>query len=335
MKTLLLILSRLLLLLATVWGAGLLWYQITPWWLCGGLMLVWSVLCGLAWRGLAQGVINRRMLPWAVGFVALWFFWLGLKPSHDRPWADDVAQLLHADLAGQLVTLHNVRDFEWRSQTDYVPRWITQTYDVSQIESADLILSYWMGPAIAHTLISFGFADGQRLVFSLEIRKEEGEQFSALGGFFKQFEAVVIAATEEDIVRTRSNVRGEDVFLYRLNVPAADLRMLFQEYVAKAQAIQQTPQYYHTLTSNCTTIVYDLAKKIVPLPLDYRLLLSGYFAEYAYDLNGLVPGYDYATLYERGHINQRALANDHQPEQSFAEAIRVGVPVRAPKTSQP
>lgn len=318
------VLSRIWVLLSALWGMGLLWYQVPH--------LGLRLLLLLVWLGLCVGVffLRPRRCGWAYGFgfLALLLFWFSLKPSHDRQWADDVSRLLGSSVTGDVVTLTNVRDFEWRTKTDYTARWVTQQYDVSQIVSADLILSYWMGPAIAHTLISFEFADGRHLVFSLEIRKEVGEGFSALGGFFKQFEMVVIASTEEDSVRTRTNARGEDVYVYRLNVETQDLQVLFKEYVAIAADIKQTPRYYNTLTSNCTTIVYDLAKKIVPLPLDYRLLLSGYFAEYAYDLGGLVPGYAYSTLQDLGHINERALQHDAVTDQSFSTAIREGVPIQ-------
>eukprot|EP01030_Chromulinospumella_sphaerica_P015030 gene15030-14829_t len=177
----------------------------------------------------------------------------------------------------------NVRNFEWRTETDYTPRWETREYDLSQLQTADLVLSYWMGPKIAHTLVSFGFADGQYLTFSLEIRKEVGEEFSAWKGFFRQYEAILVAADEADIIRTRSNARGENVYIYRLAISPEQLRTLFLAYVEQAQKLEKTPEFYNTLTSNCTTVVFDIAKRIVPdLPLDYRLLLSGYFAEYAH-----------------------------------------------------
>ena len=147
----------------------------------------------------------------ALGAFATW--WFLQKPSHNRQWADDVAHMLHADVKGNQVVLKNVRNFEWRTETDYTPRWETREYDLSQLQTADLILSYWMGPKIAHTLVSFGFADGQYLTFSLEIRKEQGEKFSAWKGFFRQYEAILVAADEADIIKTRSNARGEDVYI--------------------------------------------------------------------------------------------------------------------------
>ena len=131
-----------------------------------------------------------------LGAGAVW--WVLQKPSNNRIWADDVSQLLQSEVQGDQVKLINVRNFEWRTETDYSPRWEKREYDLSLLQSADLILSYWMGPHIAHTLVSFGFTDGRQLVYSLEIRKEKGEQFSAIAGFFRQYESILVAADERD-----------------------------------------------------------------------------------------------------------------------------------------
>src|SRR5690606_16270119 len=206
---------------------------------------------------LRHGARAGHRLPgvaFALAFLALLAWWSTLVPSHDRAWADDVARLLEAEVDGSRLTLRNVRNFEWRTETDYTPRWETRSYDLDRLESADLLLSYWMGPQIAHTLVSFGFDDGEQLVFSLEIRKERHESFSAIGGFFRKFEQVIIAADERDIVRTRSNVRGEDVYLYRLRMAPDQLRALLLGYVDSSAELRRAPAFYNTLTSNCTTI---------------------------------------------------------------------------------
>lgn len=271
---------------------------------------------------LAYAAIAGMLLTW----------WSTLTPSHERVWADDVAQLLQSDVNDNKVVLHNVRNFDWRSETDYTPRWETRHYDLNRLENADLFLSYWMGPAIAHTLVSFGFDDGQRVVFSLEIRKEQHESFSAIGGFFRQYEQVIIAADERDIIRVRSNIRNEDVYIYRLNLSPDQLKTLFLVYLADAQALLHKPKFYNSLTSNCTTIVYDVARHIAPgLPVDYRLAFSGYFARYAYDHGGLVNGHGFEDLREAGRIHSRALAAGD--DTMFSKAIRRGVPGIAPSES--
>lgn len=311
-----------------IWGGFALWFQfpgnvvarsaaVLVW--C--VPTIWAIRAGFGprrrWHSLAVfGVLFCIMLLW----------WATIQPQQDRSWADDVAQPLHARIDGNRLLIDNVRDFHWRGENDYDVRWEPREYDLSQVQSVDMILSYWMGPTIAHTLVSFGFADGRQLVFSLEIRKEKGEAFSALGGFFRKFEAVLVASDERDIVQVRSNVRGEDVYLYRLHgLPPEKMRELLHYYVDTAQQLQQTPRFYNTLTSNCTTVVFELMRRIVPgLPLDYRLLLSGYLAEYIGDMGGLTPGVSIEQLRQQGHITERARATGDLLD--FSTRIRTGVP---------
>ncbi|KAA8921728.1 hypothetical protein CEK64_00660 [Xanthomonas sontii] len=320
-------LAMLAVLGASLWGALFLSYlPHTGAVVRYGSALLWAALGGAALWGLRHPR-EYRVLPllFAVGCAGMAMGWSALQPQQNRDWADDVAQLLQPQVDGHVVTLHNVRNFAWRSDHDYTPRWETRRYDLERLASADLALSYWMGPAIAHTLVSFGFDDGRRVVFSLEIRKERGEAFSALAGFFRNFEQVMVAADERDILAVRSNVRGEDVYLYRLNLSRAQLRQLFLGYVARAQQLQRTPRFYNTATSNCTTIVFELARKLDPaLPLDVRLLLSGYLPSYVYAQHGFVPGYSLATLRARGRIGERARAGGTGDD--FSTRIRAGIP---------
>ncbi len=313
---------------ALVWGLGALWFQLP-----GGVVL--KVLALLVWTGLAVIALRsslapcrrwRGLLPFGATLALLLVWWSGIEPRQDRDWADDVARPLQARLEGERLVIDNVRNFHWRSRDDYDIAWEHREYDLGQVVSADMLLSYWTLPAIAHTLVSFGFEDGRHLVFSLEIRKERDESFSALGGFFRKFEAVLVASDERDIVHVRSNVREEDVYLYRLHgLSRAELRELLRSYVAQGDALRARPAFYNTLTSNCTTVVFDLVRGIAPgLPLDWRLLASGYLAGYAYDIGGLQPGYDLQTLRERGRITARARASGNNDD--FSRVIRRGIP---------
>lgn len=310
------------------WGAFALWFQLpAPALARGAAIALWCLpaLASLAALAGWHGHWRASLGVFALCAAALFIWWSTIRPSHDRAWADDVAQMLESDVQGDQVSLAKVRNFAWRSEADYDVRWENRRYDLRQLASADLLLSYWMGPAIAHTLVSFGFADGRRLVFSLEIRREQGESFSALGGFFRKFETVLVAADESDIIRTRTNARGEDVYLYRLRLRPEQLRKVFLGYLERARQLHAEPSFYNTLTSNCTTIVFELARRLSPsLPLDYRLLLSGYFAEYTYDHGGLVPGYAFEELKAAGRITQRALGAG--PNDDYGRVIRQGVP---------
>ncbi|MDQ0321351.1 drug/metabolite transporter superfamily protein YnfA [Pararhizobium capsulatum DSM 1112] len=278
---------------------------------------------------LALICLRRRRIPslfvYGLLFVALLVWWNTVKPSNTRDWADEVGQMTTGTVVGNRVDLHNVRNFHWRTEADYDVAWEDRSYQLDQVVSVDLLLSYWSSPAIAHTLISFGFSDGRFVTYSVEIRKERGEAFSEIGGFFKQFETSVIAADERDIVLLRTNIRKEDVYLYRINMPAAAIRSLFLAYVEKTNELAAEPSFYNTVTANCTTIVYQMVARIVDgLPIDYRLLFSGYLPDYIATVGGFTPGFDLTQLRAGGAISRRGQEAGDTPE--FSKAIRVGVP---------
>lgn len=313
----------LLALPAAGWGAMALFYR-APWpYLWVGLWSLGSLaLLILLWR--------RPPLKGAVGlilaFAVLLLWWHSVRPSNDRVWADDVARMTHGEIIGDQLRLDNVRNFNWRSDQDYDIRWESRQYDLGRLKSVDLLTSYWGLPAIAHILVSFGFSDGRQLVFTVEIRKERQESFSEVAGFFKEFELSIVATDERDAVRVRSNVRGEDVYLYHINMPQPMMRELLQGYVQQANRLTRRPRFYNTLTANCTTIVYDMAQNITgrQLPSDYRLLLTGYLPGYLEDLGVLQQGFSLPQLRALGRITQRAKAADQAPD--FSARIRAGVP---------
>ncbi len=318
--------ATVLMLALSAWTAAALWFQAPAGprarQLLIGLWLLFSVVAAVGvWRGHGAAAL----LAFGLAYAAVLLWWHTLKPSNERQWADDVAHTSHGEVSGDAVTLHNVRNFRWRSRTDYTQRWETRHYDLRQLRSLDMITSYWRSRAIAHVLFSFGFADGRYVVFSVEIRRERGEAFNEIGGFFKEFELSVIATDERDVVAVRTNVRGEDDYLYRLRLPPADIRSLFLAYVEQTNQLVHTPRFYNTVTVNCTTLVYRMLRHIVgALPLSYRVLFSGYLPEYVYALGGLDGRYSLAELRALGRITERAKqAGDTE---HFSAAIRAGIP---------
>jgi hypothetical protein len=264
-------------------------------------------------------------VTFTAAFGALLIWWQRIAPSNNRIWADDVAQMSTGTVDGNRITLRNVRNFDWRSNTDYTQRWETRHYDLDRLNSVDMIMSYWTGPAIAHMLISFGFDDGEHVVFSVEIRRERIESFSEIGGFFKEFELSVIAADERDVIRVRTNVRGEDTYLYRLRMPVSAMRSLFLGYIDEANTLVRTPRFYNTITVNCTTLVYQMMQRIVGyLPLSYRLIFSGYLPEYVYRVGGLDQRFSITELRALGRISERAKESDRS--EAFSADIRRGIP---------
>lgn len=330
--------------LLALWGAGLIWFQGPDQaWLRLALAAAWLLwLAGCVLWGWRPGHLGAAWGLWLASLAAMLLRWLGLHPSNARDWADDVARPLHMQPLGgwsatrQRLALERVRNFRWRGEEDYDPHWEPRSYDLARLVSVDMAASYWMGPAIAHTLVSFGFDDGEQLVFSIEIRKRRGEQFSGLAGFFRRYELALIAADERDILAVRTNVRGEQVYLYRVVMPQAVMRELFVAYAREAEALRERPRFYNTLTANCTTIVWQLARRVgARLPLDWRLLASGYLPEYLRDLGVLTPGQALEQLRADGDITARAKAwvapqpmDDRTASIAFSRAIRTGMPAQ-------
>jgi Domain of unknown function (DUF4105) len=319
-------LAAVLVALCAAWGALALRYQ-APGGTAGkaACVGVWALFGLGAELGILAGRWPAAAGVYALGHGALLIWWRSLKPSNRRLWANDVAETVQGTVEGSRVTLTHVRSFIWRTPTDYTPRWVTRSYDLDQLRSLDLIVSYWTGPAIAHMLLSFGFADARHIVFSVEIRREKTEEFSEVGGFFKEFELSIIAAEERDIVRLRTNVRREDTYLYRLKIAESAMRSLFLAYVEEANRLARTPRFYHTITANCTTLVYVMLRRILErLPFSHRLLLSGYLPEYVYKVGGLDQRYTLEELRTSGFISERARRADQS--ESFSQDIRAGIP---------
>ena len=309
-----------------VWGALALWYR-PPFLtfqtgLCAFLtVMMLAALTGPIWRP------RRSFALIAIAVAALLTYWSTLSPSNARDWAPDVARAVHGEVAGDNLTLTDIRDFDWRSESDFTPRWEARTYALSTLVSVDLIADYWNGEAIAHTLVSFGFSDGRFLTWSIELRKTRGQSWSALGGFFKQSELVILAGDERDLIHFRTNIRGEDLRLYRLNADHGLARQALLAYVAEANDLAERPRWYNTATTNCTTAAFQIARIVHPgFPLDWRILLSGYFPDYAYDNHPLDESVPFAELRERAKISARAKAADAAPSAEFSQAIRRGIP---------
>lgn len=306
------------------------------------IMLVWAIFAiGILVAYFAKNKAQSRkisrpklVLIYVLGFAATLLWYFNIPAKQDRDWSPDVARIFTYEKHGDLVTINDIRDFNWKTEDQYDVHWDRRTFNIQNITGVSIITSYWMGPQIAHTLVSFSFSDQKPLVFSIEIRKEKNESFSAIGGFFRQFELSLIAADEKDIVYTRSNARGEQVYFFPVKMGKNEAQALFLEYLDKSDQLHQHPKWYNTLSSNCTTLVFDMVQAVDPhhLPKDYRLLASGYLPNYLYDLGALDHKWDMKTWYEKAHINPRAHRFDHfkyQDSLNFSKVIRLGLPAPA------
>jgi hypothetical protein len=268
----------------------------------------------------------RKLGATFFGCALVLAWWLTLKPSNTRAWQPDVAQEPWAEVKGDEVTLHNVRNCDYRTETDYTPRWETRTVRLSQLTGIDLAINYWGSPWMAHPIASFQFADAPPLCFSIETRKEIGESYSAIGGFFRQFELIYVAADERDVIRVRTNFRrSEDVYLYRTTAPPEKARERFMDYIAALNELHAHPRWYNAATTNCTTSIRTRQAATQRAPWDWRILLNGKGDELMFERGALATGgLPFAELKTRALINSAAKAADATPD--FSRLIRTGLP---------
>jgi hypothetical protein len=262
-------------------------------------------------------------------FVLVLLWWFRLQPSATRDWKPDVERIAKADIQGDVVTISNVRNFDYRTETEYTPRWETRTLKLSELTGADLFLINWGIPEISHLILSFEFTPpGQPpvyLPFSVETRQEKHESYSAVRGFFRQYELIYIAADERDVVRLRTNYRqGENAFLYRLKTTPESRRRAFLAIVNRLNRLHDKPEWYNALTANCTTsITSDIASNGGSRLRDIRLLLNGYLDQAAYERGLLEQTGPFEEIRRRALINDRAKAAGEAPD--FSRRIRAGL----------
>ena len=221
--------------------------------------------------------------------------------------------LPHATIDGDFVTVHNIRNFAYRTETDFTPAYYDRRFDLRKLEAVDLVASYWMGPHIAHVFLSFGFADGEHLAVSIEARKEKGEGYSTVNGFFRQYELQYVVADERDLIGLRTNYRAdppEQVYLYSVLGERESARRLFLDYIEKINGLAKQPAFYNSLTTNCTTNIW-LNSRVNPdhLPFSWKILASGHVPEYLYENGRLADGKrPFPELQQSALLNPRAKA---------------------------
>jgi len=327
-RALLLLLVAVCIVVASLWGTGML-YFVGP----GGSTSRAGLAACMALVGLAAIVAlalrrwRRAVVTFAVVLALLGGWWSTIRPSNDRDWQPEVARISEATIDGDLVTVRNIRDFDYRSETDFTPRYYDRTFDLRRLDRVDLVAAYWMGPAIAHVFLTFGFGD-DHLAISIEARKERGEGYSSLAGFFRQYELIYVAGDERDLIRLRTSYRKdppEDVYLFRVQGPMENARRVFVQYMRAINELRDHPEFYNTLTTNCTNVIL-VNTRVNPdhLAFSWKILLSGYAPEYVYDAGRLDQSLPFEELKRRSHINAVAQAADQDPD--FSRRIRAGLP---------
>ena len=270
-----------------------------------------------------------RTLAWFVPvFTVVVIWWMIIPASNTRNWQAEVARAPYATIEGDFITIHDIRNFNYRTETDFDAVYYDRTFDLTKLDSADLIAVYWAGDAIAHIMMSFGFNGKDFITFSIETRKEQGEDYSTIKGFFKQYELIYIVGDERDLIRVRTDYRNpqEDVYLYRFGARPKRVREVFMAYIRQINSMKERPEWYNTLTTNCTTNVIHLMRATGGrATYNWKVILSGYAPQYAYEFGALETRIPFDELKRRSHINPKAHEVGNDPE--FSQKIRENLPL--------
>lgn len=288
------------------------------------------VLAG-SWAVVLAGILavvrpgRRALLLVFVLDLGLTGWWLAIAPGNDRAWVPEVARLASVELDGDIARFRNVRDFGYRSETEFTEKWEDRTYDLSKVRAVDLFISTWGAPLIAHTIMSWEFEDGRHLAVSIETRKEVGEEYSALLGFFRQFELYYVVADESDVIALRTNHRGETVSLYRLSASPQNARRILVDYIESINELVERPVWYNALTQNCTTSIWQHAHRLNrDFTWDWRILVNGSLDALLYLRGSVETSMPLEELRRRSDIT--AVAREAGDGENFSTRIRRGLP---------
>ncbi|HET9438804.1 MAG TPA: DUF4105 domain-containing protein [Longimicrobiales bacterium] len=250
--------------------------------------------------------------------------WSFIRPSNDRDWSIGQDRLPRAELEADAVTIHDLRNFEYDAAGQPTAlRYDARSYDLGQLQTVWFVLAPFepdnRGPA--HSFLSFGFADSQYLAVSVEARKEKDETYSIVKGLLKRYELMYVLGDERDLVRLRV-ARGDDVYLYPIKTSPEKVRALFVRILEHANRLHDKPEFYNTLTNNCTTNILEHANSIASRKIPYgrEVLLPGYADELARELGLIDTDLPIAEARRRFHINARARRAFH--DSAFSTRIR-------------
>ncbi len=273
-------------------------------------------------------IIFRSFIIFIIVFTITMF---SIQPKIDRNWSLDQRILPEVTIAGDDISIRNIRNFSYASTTEYTPAYYDRTVNLQDLERVDYIVEPFGNIGAAHTFLSFGFSDGSQLAISVEIRKEVGESFSPIKGVLRRYELMYVIADERDVVNLRANHRRHDVFLYPTLASKEHAQTLFLTMLERTERLRTKPEFYNTVWNNCTTNIASHINDITPnrVPLDFRLLFPENSDVLAHELGLIAPEMSIEEARQRYRINERA--KGHNPQLSsleFSQLLRTAEPLR-------
>ncbi len=305
------------------WASLAIYYSNLPWFSARIILAVLFASFGV-WA--LWGTHKPKMtLLFSALFIGVVVWWTTILPSNDRNWKPEVAVLPRAIINGDTVRFTGVRDFDYRTRNDFTVRYEERDVSLSHLIGADFYISYWMKGPVGHTFVSFMFDNAPPLSISIETRPTVGQSFAPVASMFKQFELIYVVGYERDLVRVRTNYRGEKVYLYHLNITPENARRLFMVYVKRINELAEKPEFYNLLSNSCTINIIRYANAVGRKGrINIRHYLNGLIDGYLYSHGWLDTDLSFAELRRRSLINAAAQAANNSP--NFSQLIRASLP---------
>jgi hypothetical protein len=250
-----------------------------------------------------------------------------IAPSHFRDWVPEQAVLPTADFHRNEATVHNVRNCKYFANDVYMVDYYDKKIDLSRVRGVDYIVVPFDGmPALAHVMLSFELigANGQpeHLAVSVETRKERAEKYNPVKGSLNQYELIYVLADERDVIQFRTVYNNEQVYLYHTVASPEESRELLVDVLERVNHLAKKPEFYDTLTNNCTSNIVKHINHIKPrrIRADVRTLLPGYSDQLAFEEGLIEPHGTFEQTRELAHVNP--LAQRYAGRDDFSELIR-------------
>ena len=305
----------------------LLFLPVLQWIGCAIILMADAVAAHIESRDEARTrwmVLKTRALQLLL-VVAIVFagWWLVQRPSNERDWMPNLAKLPRSTFDGNTVTIQYVRNTEYRSAEDYTTAYSDRALDLSRIQSVDfVVVPFQSFRAAAHTFVIFGFEGGERVAISVEVRRERGESFSPLRGLLRQTELMYVIADERDVILLRTKHRKDRVYLYPIRASRERIRDMFVSMLHRANQLRTQPEFYNTLTNNCSSNILRHFNHVNErkLPANLKVLFPGYSDQLVYDLGLIDSQLSFDSLQLRSEITEKA--NQFAEDPDFSQRIR-------------
>lgn len=272
-------------------------------------------------------ILIKRVILYSFIFLIIFLFLtfvivhIMTNPSNNRNWQLDQKILASTQIKDNLVTVYNIRNFEYISESDYISNYYDETFDLNKIKKVWYIVEPFSGiPGSAHTFLSFEFDDDQFLSVSVEVRKEKGESFHPIKGLFNQYELIYVVASEKDAIKLRSNFRQDLVYVYPTQASIEQVKELFIDIMNRVNKLNEEPEFYNTITNSCTSNIVKHVNNIVPKYVPFfslRVLLPANSDKLAYELGLIDSKLPFTEIRQKFLINERALKYADDPDFSL------------------